>query len=149
MTATGKFFETDNRNQGGVFQHCNELIAQRRDNAFKRLGHNNVTHGLRPSHTQAAASFHLTLVDGLDTCTENFCDVCAGVNGASRDSCEERIYAATDNTGQCKINQEDLYQKRSTTNKVYIYICKIAQSFNIAQTSNANHATNQKAEAYT
>ena len=39
-----RLIKANNRNQRRIFQHCNKLVAQRWDNAFKSLRHNNIPH---------------------------------------------------------------------------------------------------------
>lgn len=72
---------------------------------FESLGQNDVAHGLHPGQAKRPAGFHLALIDRLNACTEDFCDISPTVYGTGGDGSDEGIDSFADDRGQGEVNQ--------------------------------------------
>ncbi|MNY50016.1 hypothetical protein D3C86_1854880 [compost metagenome] len=66
------FPDADDRNQRGILQHCDELVAGRRDDDAHGLRQDDQHHRLRRSETERGRALRLTAIDALDAGAKNF-----------------------------------------------------------------------------
>ena len=143
LSAAGQLFEADDGNQRGILQHCDEFIAERRQDISYSLRQDDIVHGLPPGKAERATRFHLPHIDRLDAGAENFRYIRAAIDPAGSDSRHEWLHTMPRHDRESEIDQEDLYQKRRTTDTVCIDRSQDAQHLHLADTRD----TDEKADA--
>src|SRR5215213_3934482 len=116
----------DDTDEGGVFDHGDELVARRRDYDPYGLGKHYAAHGLRPRHPEGLSSLDLAVPHGLDAGPEDFRHVRPVVypegqhTRGYRPEDEETLQRRRSVLGQLReaqVDKEDLHHKRRPPDK--------------------------------
>src|SRR5699024_8052916 len=109
-----QFGHEDDRQQRGVLDADDELVAQRRDHPLERLRPDDVAHRQMPRQAQRPPGLHLPLLDGLNGAADDLGDVGTGVEPDDDDDGRQRGEVEADDERKREVDPDRLHQHRGT-----------------------------------